>query len=258
MYSKHSSSSFSFTFAQNICAFIAEKDDDILLVFRGTNPMNMANYMTNINISKAEVNSPYKGYMGKVHKGFWEAMGDPIMKRKSSSATANSSADRRDGSTVKIELSGTSISRTIWTTMKAILQILKFLTHSLSHHVRDPVDSRWLGEHVDLRSQNLFVQAESWIMSLVNRDLTEAKGENAVVPDVGETDSSSTDEQASDPNKKAKRRSVDNTTNHKPSVRQGGSRKRLFITGHSLGGALSTSKLKCRTGQRRAAQSRLE
>jgi hypothetical protein len=113
------------------------------------------------------------------------------------------------------------------------------------------VDSRWLGEHVDLRSQNLFVQAESWIMSLVNRDLTEAKGENAVVPDVGETDSSSTDEQASDHNKKAKRRSVDNTMNQRPSVRQGGSRKRLFITGHSLGGALSTSKLKCRAGQRR-------
>jgi hypothetical protein len=222
---------------QNICAFIAEKDDDILLVFRGTNPLNMANYMTNINISKAEVNSPYKGYMGKVHKGFWEAMGDPVMKRKSSSG-ANDSTKHGVGSTVNIELSGTSVSRTIWTAVKAILEILKFLTHSLSHHVRDPVDSRWLGEHIDLRSQNLFVQAESWIMGLVNRDI-DSDDDAAIVPDARDTDSSSTDEQAAQ-DKKTKRRSVDNSQ-RRSNVRHG-SRKRLFITGHSLGGALSTSK----------------
>ncbi|GAB5590118.1 hypothetical protein Unana1_05018 [Umbelopsis nana] len=220
---------------KNICAFIAEKDDDILLVFRGTNPLNMANYMTNINISKAEVNSPYKGYMGKVHKGFWEAMGDPVMKRKSSNG-ANGSTEHGVGSTVNIELSGTSVSRTIWTAVKAILEILKFLTHSLSHHVRDPVDSRWLGEHIDLRSQNLFVQAESWIMGLVNRDI-DSDDDAAIVPDARDTDSSSTDEQAAQ-DKKTKRRSVDNSQ-RRSNVRHG-SRKRLFITGHSLGGALST------------------
>jgi hypothetical protein len=229
---------FSLLVLQNICAFIAEKDDDILLVFRGTNPMNMANYMTNVNIHKAQVNSPYIGYMGKVHKGFWEAMGDPKMKRKSSAATGNAAADPGVSSTVNIELSGTSVYRTIWTTLKAILQIIRFLTSSLSHHVRDPVDSRWLGDHVDLRSQNLFVQAESWIMDLVNRDAD--SGDEGVVPDMKDTDSSSTDEQATDPAKKPKRRSVDS-----PTMRQGTrhGRKRLFITGHSLGGALSTSKL---------------
>ncbi|CAO3685438.1 unnamed protein product [Umbelopsis ramanniana] len=220
---------------KNICAFIAEKDDDILLVFRGTNPMNMANYMTNVNIHKAQVNSPYMGYMGKVHKGFWEAMGDPKMKRKSSAATGNAAADPGVSSTVNIELSGTSVSRTIWTTVKAILQIIRFLTSSLSHHVRDPVDSRWLGDHVDLRSQNLFVQAESWIMDLVNRDAD--SGDEGVVPDIKDTDSSSTDEQANDPAKKRKRQSVDSPT-RRQSTRHG--RKRLFITGHSLGGALST------------------
>lgn len=219
---------------QNICAFIAEKDDDILLVFRGTNPLNMANYMTNINMSKAEVNSPYMGYMGKVHKGFWEAMGDPHMKRKPSNAQTE---DKQTSATVNIELSGTSVSRTIWTAIKAILQIIKFLTFNISHHVRDPVDSRWLGGDVDLRSQNLFVQAESWIMSLIERDLVD---DLAVVPDAGDTDSSSTDEQA----KKSKRRSVDAATNmNRRSSKARKSTKRLFITGHSLGGALSTSKL---------------
>ncbi|KAJ2957759.1 hypothetical protein NQZ79_g6563 [Umbelopsis isabellina] len=216
---------------QNICAFIAEKDDDILLVFRGTNPLNMANYMTNINMSKAEVNSPYIGYMGKVHKGFWEAMGDPLMKRKPSNAQ---NENIPSGSTVNIELSGTSVSRTIWTAVKAILQIIKFLTFNISHHVRDPVDSRWLGGDVDLRSQNLFVQAESWIMSLIERDLVD---DLAVVPEAGETDSSSTDEQA----KKSKRRSGDTATNmNRRSSKARKSTKRLFITGHSLGGALST------------------
>jgi hypothetical protein len=197
----------------------------------------MANYMTNVNIHKAQVSSPYIGYMGKVHKGFWEAMGDPIMKRKPSN-TANNTAEQGVSSIVNIELSGTSVSRTIWTTIKAILQIGRFLTSSISHHVRDPVDSRWLGEHVDHRSQNLFVQAESWIMDLVNRDAD--SGDNAVVPDMKDSDSSSTDEQATDPAKNHKKRPSDS-----PTIRQAArhGRKRLFITGHSLGGALSTSKL---------------
>ncbi|KAG0175124.1 hypothetical protein DFQ28_005035 [Apophysomyces sp. BC1034] len=180
----------------NVCAFIVEKDDDILLVFRGTNPLNIGNYLTNINIAMGEVRAPW-GSMGEVHKGFWEAMGDP----RPACATPAQAA------TVRIELSNTSLYRTIMSTLQAAIKIVQFLTKNLFQHVAEPVDNSYLGHDSDIRSYSMYAQGEQYIMSLINHSHSEK-----LVPDA------------------------------KIKLRNGIQRpKRLFITGHSLGGALGTN-----------------
>ncbi|ORX56761.1 alpha/beta-hydrolase [Hesseltinella vesiculosa] len=61
---------------KNVCAYSVDKDDITLLVFRGSNPLNVQNYLTNLDIRLADVYAA-RGYLGKVHKGYWEALGGP-------------------------------------------------------------------------------------------------------------------------------------------------------------------------------------
>ncbi|KAF7729155.1 hypothetical protein EC973_004923 [Apophysomyces ossiformis] len=161
---------------RNICGFIAKKDDDVLLVFRGTNPLNIQNFVTNVTIRKKEVKS-----MGNVHKGFWEAMGNPAP-----DATLNPAI-------FKIELNGVSLYRTIMSAVDAVLQVGKFAVHHLLHHFSDPVDNSWIGIDADVRSRSMFAQAESHILDICQRN--------------------------------------------------NGQPIRLYVTGHSLGGALATAKM---------------
>jgi putative lipase involved disintegration of autophagic bodies len=75
--------------------------------------------------------------------------------------------------------------------MQAAFKIIHFLTTNLFHHVKEPIDSSWVGSNIDIRTKSMYIQAEQHILNLI-------------------------------------------TTNPR--------KKKLFITGHSLGGALSTGK----------------
>ncbi|KAG0175822.1 hypothetical protein DFQ29_006976 [Apophysomyces sp. BC1021] len=161
---------------RNICAFIAKKDNDILLVFRGTNPLNIQNFVTNITVGMKEINS-----MGKVHKGFWEAMGEPTPHTLP------------HNSTFKIELNGASLYRTVMSAVNAVLEIVRFATRHMLHHFSDPVDSSWIGFDTDIRSRSMFSQAEGHIL-----DICQNSKDQPI---------------------------------------------RLYITGHSLGGAMATTKM---------------
>ncbi|KAF7723638.1 hypothetical protein EC973_001780 [Apophysomyces ossiformis] len=187
----------------NICAFIVEKDNDILLVFRGTNPLNIGNYLTNVNIAMREVHAPW-GSMGKVHKGFWEAMGDSQRNISPSTQTA----------TVRIELTNTSLYLTIVSALYAVVKAIHFLTMNLFKHVAEPIDSSFLGHEADIRSRSMYAQAEKYIMTLIYPP----PSKNGTKDKVNIADRISKDYGA---------------------VQR---RKRLLIAGHSLGGALGTSK----------------
>ncbi|KAI9498363.1 Alpha/Beta hydrolase protein [Zychaea mexicana] len=189
---------------KNACAYIIEKDDNIFVVFRGTNPMNIQNFVTDFNIEMTEIRSPSGVSMGKVHKGFWEAMGDP---HRSSSPEQQ----LQRSATLQIELSAASLHRTVLSTMQAATDIAKFTVRELVSHVSDPIDNSWIGYDRDIRNHTLYAQAEEWIMALINY-------QNHAHP---------TDDEAVD-------------LDEYPSIRNPPQRKRFYIAGHSLGGALAT------------------
>ncbi|KAI8640502.1 Alpha/Beta hydrolase protein [Parasitella parasitica] len=192
---------------KNICAFIAEKDNDVLLVFRGTNPLNIQNYLTNISVTMTEVKSPW-GPMGKVHKGYWKAMGEPL-KRKEDHETAKPSKTP-DSPVLHIELTNTSVYRTIVSAIQGTAKIIKFLTTNLFRHVKEPIDNSWVGPDIDIRTNSMYTLAEKHILELIQQHLQ-----------------------------------VDKQPRRRSDIPHGGTsttkkRKRLFITGHSLGGAMGT------------------
>ncbi|CAO3588886.1 unnamed protein product [Absidia cylindrospora] len=63
---------------KNICAYVIEKDEKIILVFRGSNPLNIQNCFTNLDVRMRKVYAPW-GYMGRVHQGYFDALGDPVL-----------------------------------------------------------------------------------------------------------------------------------------------------------------------------------
>ncbi|KAI8877402.1 alpha/beta-hydrolase [Backusella circina FSU 941] len=196
---------------KNICAFIAEKDDDILLVFRGTNPLNMQNYLTNVTVKMTKVQSSW-GPMGRVHKGFWNAMGDPLGHTKRSTSPKSNSNNDDQTPTLRIELINTSVYRTIVSAIQGAAKIIKFVSTNLFRHVKEPVDSTWIGPDADIRSHSMYAQAEHYILQLMMKETSTSI--------------------------ESRRRS--GLSHGSDKVFDKKKKKRLFITGHSLGGAMGT------------------
>lgn len=162
-----------------------------------------------------DVKSPW-GSMGRVHKGFWKAMGEP-KKRQSEESHGDhptSTKPASNGPILRIELINTSVYRTIVSAIQGLGKIIKFVSTNLFHHVKEPVDSSWMGPDTDIRSNSMYALAEEHILELIKRD--------------------------NDHSKQSRRRSG---LSHGSTTAPSKKKKRLFITGHSLGGAMSTSKV---------------
>lgn len=125
--------------------------------------------------------------MGKVHKGFWDAMG------ATSTSQEFSPGARPDN--IRIDLN-TSVYQSITSAVLAVARIMKLLTFNIFANVIDPVDASWTGHHHadTIRHQSMYSQAENLILDIFKN----------------------------------------------PDLMEDGKSKNLYITGHSLGGALAT------------------
>ncbi|GAA5816302.1 hypothetical protein MFLAVUS_009828 [Mucor flavus] len=170
---------------KNVCAYVVEKDNDVILVFRGTNPLNIQNYVTNIDAGLTEISSA-NGYMGKVHKGFWDAMG--------ATSSSDNLHDTSRLPSIQIDLNA-SLYQSISSAVFAIGRIMKLLTFNIFANVIDPIDASWSGyDSTIVRNQSMYCQAENLILEIFKN----------------------------------------------PALMDEGKKKNLYITGHSLGGALAT------------------
>ncbi|CAG8467031.1 14551_t:CDS:2 [Acaulospora colombiana] len=144
---------------KNICGYIVEKKleeyDAIVVAFRGSNPLNIQNCLTDLRSLLRQIESPTKGYMGLIHEGFYEAMGEHVdgMVHGSRSRTT-------------IELHNTSLVKTIETTINALKTLLYFMIESMIVHIHDPIDHRYVGE--EERNFSAYTQASHWITKLCN------------------------------------------------------------------------------------------
>ncbi|KAI8969099.1 Alpha/Beta hydrolase protein [Mycotypha africana] len=151
---------------KNVCAYVVEKDNDVILVFRGyTNPLNIQNYVTNIDAGLTKVESAKGDYMGRVHKGFWDAMGTTIEPPDKALETSTSS-----GSIIKIDLSHASLLKSVSTAVIGILRVMKALTFNVFTNVIDPIDSSWAGHNaLIVRHQSMYSQAEKFILDIFSK-----------------------------------------------------------------------------------------
>ncbi|KAI9475943.1 MAG: class 3-domain-containing protein [Benjaminiella poitrasii] len=170
---------------KNACAYIIEKDDNVMLVFRGTNPLNIQNYVTNIDAGLTKITSSKGRYMGKVHKGFCDAMG--------ATETTEISDTHTSMSSIQVDLSNASLYQSLSAAFLGMFRIMKALSLNIFANMIDPIDASWAGENaVTIRHQSLYSQSEAYVLELF-RDKKEQE-----------------------------------------------SKKKLYIAGHSLGGALAT------------------
>ncbi|GAA5796814.1 hypothetical protein HPULCUR_002192 [Helicostylum pulchrum] len=183
----------------------------------GTNPLNIQNYLTNITMNMTDVKSSW-GPMGKVHKGFWKAMGEPKKRYNTDEGHYSdhptqkaSSSSSTTGPILQIELINTSVYRTIVSAVQGLGKIIKFVSTNLFHHVKEPIDSTWIGPDTDIRSNSMYTQAEEHILALIQRTHNDTK-------------------------QNRRRSGLSHGSTTAPSKKK----KRLFITGHSLGGAMGT------------------
>ncbi|ORZ05434.1 Alpha/Beta hydrolase protein [Absidia repens] len=144
---------------KNICAYVVEKDDIIFLVFRGSNPLNIQNYLTNIDIRMRDVYAPW-GYMGRVHKGYFDALGDPPL------PTSSYQKEEQTASAAN------SPSLWQWLFQKGMDHVIGHWMHQLM----DPVDYRFVDpknsqhQHPEgIRDTSMYIQAESYILELMER-----------------------------------------------------------------------------------------
>lgn len=107
------------------------------------------------------------GYMGRVHKGYFDALGDPLF-------------EKSDGKETFMENDTNNKTRTtFWQSLKQLFSnYLDQLSGHWMHQLTDPVDFRFLASeqhqhhYIKQRELTMYHQAESYILNLIQQDKT--------------------------------------------------------------------------------------
>ncbi|KAF9977657.1 hypothetical protein BGZ73_005373 [Actinomortierella ambigua] len=188
---------------KNTCGFIVQKGRNIILVFRGTDPLNLQNAWTDLQARLVAIQTKDEPPvpLGKCHQGMYQALGtddfllpseelglssleipsagkgmdqdeltlqqyhDPSSPQRASLSPVSSfrSEASRTSGTIHLELSNHSIYHTVSTSLRAAYTLIQFLCRGLFTHVSDPVDHRFAGE---IRDLGAFGQASRWVDGL--------------------------------------------------------------------------------------------
>ncbi|KAF9349657.1 hypothetical protein BGX26_012075 [Mortierella sp. AD094] len=185
---------------RNTCGFIVQKGRNIVLVFRGTDPLNLQNAWTDIQSRLVPIQTLHDPpvSLGKCHQGMYNALGkadnfflpseelaqqlrdesrtrhrrhsdidtdecESSPMKKTIGSPTSSFRSEASKNTLNLELSNQSIYQTIATSIRAAYILIKFLIAGLFTHVADPVDYRFAGEVRDLSA---FAQACRWVDGL--------------------------------------------------------------------------------------------
>ncbi|KAI8089132.1 Alpha/Beta hydrolase protein [Halteromyces radiatus] len=156
---------------KNICAYVIEKDDMIFLVFRGSNPLNIQNYLTNIDIRMRDVYAPW-GYMGRVHKGYFDALGEPTLPPSTSQKEHQASTTSSSFLPTRHQWIQNAMGDTLGYWMHQFLDPIDHRFHAAAAAAAAVDSSANQKSSSPLRHTSMYIQAESYLLSLLQNDPT--------------------------------------------------------------------------------------
>jgi hypothetical protein len=140
---------------RNTVGFIACKGEHVVLVFRGTSPLNLGNLWTDV--QHGVIAFPESVVKGQVHAGFYKALG-----RDDVTEVEQQEMKR----TLSLELSGENVVQVLRDTVWVVRTVGKWLVEHVLRHVRYPHDV-YQGNVATDKSNNAWKQAHQHLFNLM-------------------------------------------------------------------------------------------
>ncbi|KAI9219587.1 hypothetical protein BC828DRAFT_385786 [Blastocladiella britannica] len=179
---------------RNTAGYVVAKGRTIIVVFRGTKPLNAANIITDIRHTMAPAAEPFSDSdLGNVHEGFLEALGpvesfnedDPDLvpfdvgspptgpPRHAGSVNGNrrysistrTLTSSRQSRTIKLELHTHSLTSVVISSVRALATVGELLLRQIAKYINDPIERF---THIDNRDESAYVQAHRGIAHAVS------------------------------------------------------------------------------------------
>ncbi|KAI9141994.1 Alpha/Beta hydrolase protein [Paraphysoderma sedebokerense] len=154
---------------KNTYGYVCTKGKTVIVVFRGTQPLNVSNITTDLQLGMVDGSCIPGSGIGMIHRGFLDALGStdipPAFSHISSvpSTPITSTMHISTGHpapTLQISMTSSSLLNVIKSTVSALWKIFSWLIVHLLHQVNHPGENLIRGINLrDLHGQSTFVQA---------------------------------------------------------------------------------------------------